>query len=89
MKAVIQNSAIKDYLEFHYRPYKALEILLLSAPIFLLTRVVLQYSYIRLKVHCRVERRYINGKNFFAERDLTFLVFSPYHKLLPCQVWYP
>ena len=40
-KVVVQNSAIKCYHEFHLRPRKDLEMLILGAPFLLLTKVIL------------------------------------------------
>ena len=40
-KVVIQNSAIKCYHELHLIPRKDLEMLILAAPLFLLTKVIL------------------------------------------------
>ena len=64
MKVVIQNSAIKDYLEFHFKSYKDLEMLILSTPIALLPRGIFQWPYVRLKIHCLGREEYMNGKNF-------------------------
>ena len=51
VKVVIQNSAIKGYREFHGRPHKGLETVILSTFIFLLRRIILKCPYIRLNVH--------------------------------------
>ena len=52
MELVTQNSAIKGYHEFQVRSHKDLEILILATPILLLTRLILSWHYVRLKVHC-------------------------------------
>ena len=41
VKVVVQNSAIKRYHEFHLRPRKYLEMLILAAPFLLLTKGIL------------------------------------------------
>ena len=40
-KVVVENSAIKFYHELHLRSHKDLEILILAAPFFLNTKVIL------------------------------------------------
>ena len=45
MKVVIQNSAIKGNHEFHVKLHKYLEMLILAAPILLLTWVILKVLY--------------------------------------------
>ena len=56
MKVVIQNSAINSYPEFHVSLHEDLEMEtgLLVTPILLVTRVILQWQNVRLKVHCWV-----------------------------------
>ena len=51
MKVLIRNSDIKCYHEFHVSLHKDLEMLILATPILLLTIVILQWPYARLKVY--------------------------------------
>lgn len=51
-KVVIQNSATKCHHEFHLRSSLAL-----------LTRVILEWPYIRLKVQFRGRKKFMNGNN--------------------------
>ena len=49
-KVVIQRSGIESYHLFHLRPRKYLEMLILAAPFLLLTKVILQWPYVILKI---------------------------------------
>ena len=64
MKVVIQNSAINSYPEFHVSLHEDLEMEtgLLVTPILLVTRVILQWQNVRLKVHCWVRLNLWNWK---------------------------
>ena len=64
MKRVIQNSAINSYPEFHVSLHEDLEMEtgLLVTPILLVTRVILQWQNVRLKVHCWVRLNLWNWK---------------------------
>ena len=52
VKVVIQDSAVKGSHEYHVRLDKDYEMLILAAPILLLTVVTLWWPYVKLNVHC-------------------------------------
>ena len=63
-KVVIHNLAIKCYHEFHIRSHEDLELVTLAAPILLLSRVILQWHYVRLNIEFWDRKKFMNENNF-------------------------
>ena len=62
---MIQNSVIKCYHEFHERSHKDLQVLILAGPFQSLTKAILWWPYVRLKVKFWGGNKFVNAKNFF------------------------